>query len=414
MSSPTFSPEIAAGNSPAGVNFSSDLFSSDAEFRFLLACCAMRKPREAAAGLASFTSLSFDWQRFLRLAEHHGVVPFVYECVRSAPLEIPQTIADEVRGRYENNARRNLLFVAELFRVLDCLEAHGIEGMPYKGPVLAEMVYGDVAQREFSDLDVLIAPNDVGRAKEALKALQYAPNLALSSTEERAYLRSGYEYTFDGPLGRNLLEIQWAIVPRFFAVDFSVEDFFERAAQVDLGGRKVKTLSSEDLLLALCVHEAKHAWTRLCWLRDVAGLMQDPRLEWNVVLQRARELGVERVLQISLALANGLLGADAPEKVMARVGKDATVRELAEESAERISESEGYRTDTMEYFRLMLRLRERASDRLRLVSRLAFTPSVNEWRLVRLPAGLFPLYRVVRMYRLAGRLLGARSRESLS
>lgn len=409
MSFPVSSPDIAAGNPP-----DREFFPSDPAFRFLLAGCAVRQSGELARGLASRPNESLDWERVLRLAEHHGVAPLVYERVRSARLEIPETVVDELRRRYDDNARRNLTFVAELLRVVNALGAHGIDAMPYKGPVLAETVYGDLALREFSDLDVLVRPQDVGRAKEALKALEYAPNLDLSAVEERAYLRSGYEYTFDGPLGKNLLEIQWAIVPRFFAVDFSVADFFGRAALVDLGGRKVKTLSPEDLLLALCVHGVKHAWTRLCWLRDVAAVMQLPRLDWEVALDRARELGIRRIVEVSLALGNRLLGADMPEGVVDRVRNDGIVLELGAQIGKGIPESEDYRTDTMEYFRLMLRLRERASDRLRLVSRLALTSSVNEWRLVRLPAGLFPLYRVVRMYRLARRFVGSHSASHAS
>jgi hypothetical protein len=405
MSSLVSSPEIAAGDKPGR-----EIFSLDPEFHLLLACCSIRTPDAATSALASRADSSIDWARVVRIAEHHGVLPLIYQRLQGIPEAVPQAIRDEFRQRYENNARRNLVFVGELFRVLDCLEAHGIETIPYKGPVLAEAVCGDLALREFSDLDVVVRPQDVTRAKQALKTLHYAPNLELSPVEERAYLRSGYELTFDGPLGKNLLEIQWAIVPRFFAVDFSVEDFFGRAVLVDLGGRKVKMLSAEDLLLALCVHSAKHAWTRLCWLRDIAAVTQQP-LHWELLLECARELGVQRILEVSLVLASRLLGANAPENARLNLGKDAMSNELSEEIARHIPDSEEYRTDTLNYFRLMLRLRERPSDRVRLVSRLAFTPSVSEWQLVRLPAPLFPLYQVARMYRLARRFLGWSSEQ---
>ena len=56
------------------------------------------------------------------------------------------------------------------------------------------------------------------------------------------------------------------------------------------------------------------------------------------------------------------------------------------------------------YFRLMMRLRERRIDRLRFLTRLTFTPGPGEWQAVRLPRLLSPLYRVVRLVRLASRL----------
>jgi hypothetical protein len=52
----------------------------------------------------------------------------------------------------------------------------------------------------------------------------------------------------------------------------------------------------------------------------------------------------------------------------------------------------------------MLRLRENPSQRIRFLSRLAFTPGPGEWAAIRLPPSLFPLYRLVRFYRIAARL----------
>ena len=51
------------------------------------------------------------------------------------------------------------------------------------------------------------------------------------------------------------------------------------------------------------------------------------------------------------------------------------------------------------------RLRERASDQVRFLLRLVFTPGAGEWAIVRLPAPLFPLYGVIRMFRLGARML---------
>jgi hypothetical protein len=52
-------------------------------------------------------------------------------------------------------------------------------------------------------------------------------------------------------------------------------------------------------------------------------------------------------------------------------------------------------------------LREQPADRLRFLQRLAFTPGPGEWQSVRLPGPLFPLYRLVRLARVAARLVRA-------
>jgi hypothetical protein len=72
-----------------------------------------------------------------------------------------------------------------------------------------------------------------------------------------------------------------------------------------------------------------------------------------------------------------------------------------------IEHSAHYDTESIAYFRLMMRLRERWQDRARFLCRLVFTPSVSEWTAVRFPKPLYPLYRVVRLWRLAKRLASA-------
>lgn len=193
----------------------------------LLACCSAGDQGASEADRGTLIARVIDWPRVIRLAEHHGVIPLAYQALRNATDSVPPTILDELRNRYQHIARKNLQFTAELFRVLDCLEAQAITAIPLKGPMLAETVYGELALRDFSDLDVPVQPQNVLKAKAALGALGYTVNTRLSELEERAHLATGYEYTFDGPAGRNLLEIQWNILPRFYAVDFGWHEFFE-------------------------------------------------------------------------------------------------------------------------------------------------------------------------------------------
>ena len=70
-----------------------------------------------------------------------------------------------------------------------------------------------------------------------------------------------------------------------------------------------------------------------------------------------------------------------------------------------LSQTSEYNTESADYFRLMLRLRERHQDKIRFLVRLATTPSTGEWSAVRLPPPLFSLYPAVRLLRLAGRAL---------
>jgi hypothetical protein len=231
------------------------------------------------------------------------------------------------------------------------------------------------------------------------------PRLNLSPAEERAYLQSGYECAFDGAAGPNLLEVQWAIQPRFYAIDFDMSGLFRRAAAVTVAGHAMKTPSPEDLLLILSAHAAKHGWGRLIWLCDIARVMSQPNLNWNWIGSEARALGIVRIVQVSMLLANRLLGTAIPPAAQANFREDRATLALVDEIESHIASEATFNVESFAYFHFMMRLRERSADRLRFLQRLLFTPGPGEWQAVRLPAPLFPLYRLVRLSRLAARLV---------
>jgi len=355
-------------------------------------------------GLRSLLQRPLNWAALVQLAEQQGVVPILYRSLTSLGSEVPPATLAQLKQGYETNLRRTLLLARELIRILDRFDALAIDVIPYKGVALAETLYGDIALRQAGDIDLLVRASDFSRIKATLKDLGYTPHHPLSEPEERAYLGSGYECAFDSILGRNLLEVQWALQPRFYAVDFEMESVFRRATQVNVAGRNMKTPLVEDLFLILALHAAKHVWGRLIWLCDIAQIVKSPALNWNWISETAMSLGIVRILQVTLVLTNRMLGVAIPAAAEKSLSADSAALALADEIAPQIGRSTPQNVESLSYFRLMMRLRERRADRIRFLRRLAFTPGPGEWKSVLLPASLFPLYRLVRLGRLATRL----------
>jgi len=349
-----------------------------------------------------------EWEAVLRLADNHGVSSLLYQNLSRLGDMVPSAVLDALRQRYDKNVYKSLFLTSELMRILDCLEGLGIGAIPYKGVVLSEVYYGDMALRQTGDIDLFVRKRDVERSKNALREMGYTTRLVIPEDAVEEYMASGYEWTFDSPAGPNLLELQWALEPRFYAVDFDMEGLFERAVKVTLGGRSVKTPSPEDLLLVLSVHAAKHVWGRLILLRDIAQILKLENLNWDWVQSRARELGIERILGVTFLLANRFLGAGIPVAVESVILTDRAARVLADEIAANMAAGVSYDAEKTSYFRLMMRLRERRADQVRFFARLTFTPGPGEWEVVRLPRALFPLYRVVRLARLGARFARGR------
>lgn len=346
-----------------------------------------------------------EWEAVLGLADNHGTSSLLYQNLSRFTDMVPLPVLEALRGRYQKNVYKSLFLTSELMRILDSLEGLGIEAIPYKGVVLSEVYYGDMALRQTGDIDLFVRKRDVRRSKSALRDLGYTTRLVIPEEVLEDYMASGYEWTFDGAAGPNLLELQWALEPRFYAVDFDMEGLFERAVKVTVGGRAVKTPSPEDLLLVLSVHAAKHVWGRVILLRDISQVSKLENLNWDWVWSRARELGIQRILRVTFLLGNRLLGTGIPVAVESEVLTDGAARVLADEIAGKMAAGVSYDSEQTPYFRLMMRLRERRVDRVRFLARLTFTPGPGEWGAVRLPRPLLPIYRVVRLARLGARFV---------
>lgn len=378
---------------------------SSKEFDLLCACVGVSVSPEAIAYIARATESEVDWHQLLRLAEQHGVLPLVARNLSAHARGLPTEIEQQLRYAHEANVRRNLWFASELGRIADYLGGKHLRAVPYKGPVLAESVYGDLALRTFSDLDFLISPADFERAKQALAELGYRPAEEFSPAVERFWLRKGYERSFDGAAGKNLVELQWGVLPYFYAVDLGIDDLLARASRTSVGGREVSCLSPEDSLLVLCLHAAKHLWTRLIWVCDIAETLRTQNIDYTLMLSQAQSLGILRIMGVSFWLAKQMLGTSVPQPAKQAITSDPEVPVLGQEFAMRLAKSATYDLDSSEYFRWILRLRERRRDRWRYLRRLVWTPGAGDLAAVQLPESLFPLYRVVRLARLVRKLM---------
>jgi hypothetical protein len=417
------------------------------EFELLCLLAGTKLSPERVERIADWNLTTLDTNEFLRLAEHHGVLPLAasnlleYRSVEPSNRGLPPEIERVLRSAYDSNLRRSLWFSAELARIMQHFDRRRLRVIPYKGPTLAQSLYRDVGLRSFSDLDFLISPGDFESARQALAEIGYRPAADLAPPVERLWLRIGYERSFDAAAGKNLVELQWAFLPYFYAVDFrradlSLEDMLERAGRTSVGGCEVPSLSPEDSLLMLCLHAAKHLWTRLAWLSDIAETLsingapgiparlipssalettpQDIRssttatIDYALLFSRARELGIVRILGVSFWLVKNVIHGDLPEPIAKMTEADPQIAALGSEFAERLARGVTYDFESPQYFRLIMKLRERRSDRWRYLWRLVWTPGAGDVAAVQLPETLFPLYRIVRIARLTRRLIRSR------
>lgn len=365
------------------------------EARLLLASAALASA--PADQLHTCISPDFDWTWFAETARVHAVLPLAHRRLAAAGIAPP-----ELERQATGVALRNLRLTTELLGLARAFEGREIRLLAWKGPALAMLAWGDITLREFRDLDLVVFPEDRARAGALLEERGYQLEGGRTGARARALSRSGCEAIYRSPAGHRV-ELHWRFAAGLFATRLTVADVWPRRQMVTLGGGRVDTLGRGDLLLALGEHGAKHAWERLSWIADVGRLAGDREVEWAAVFRQARVLGSERMLLLGLRLAEALLGAELPPAVQERRRAHPGLPRLATWVTERLFRATPGHIPAGERRVFQLRVRERLLDRVRFLAGQAFGIGEGDFQAVELPAALYPLYYLLRPFRLARR-----------
>ncbi|MDQ1470417.1 MAG: hypothetical protein QOJ99_1897, partial [Bryobacterales bacterium] len=340
------------------------------ERELLLNCAACDGDEAVRAQFGRLAARSLDWHWVLTTAESQGVLPLLRARLEEVcPAAPPVSVRNQLSLACVANAAHNLRMTGELLAVLQALEADGIESVPFKGPALANQLFGNVAMRQFRDLDILVRPADVDRARAVLLARGYRPEFELTPKREAEYLRSEHAFQFKRQDGAFIVELHWSFGSRDQAFPLSAQSVWSRLGQAKFQSRIVHALSSEDLLIYLAMHGAKHRWDRLEWICSLAQLIRvKPDLDWSVVFSRAQRTGALRGVRLALLLARDICAAPLPPLVEEQTVVDPAVREMSSEVRENLFATDhSYQSSELRRQAFYIRTRERMADRARIV-----------------------------------------------
>ncbi|MGA2160123.1 MAG: nucleotidyltransferase family protein [Dehalococcoidia bacterium] len=343
-----------------------------------------------------------DWDYLFQGALKHGVFPSLYRRLAdTCPEAAPPEVLAAWRRLYQVHARRSLRLTGVLLKTLALFESHGIAALPFKGPVLAQMAYGDPTLRQFVDLDILVRRADMEKVRALLVAGGYRICPALTGKQERLHLKHSVEFTFENSRRTNL-DVHWRLVPDYLGGGLDPEEALARRRSLQILGKTVYTLPPEDNLLLLCQHGTLDSWETLSTVSDVAYLIHSQNSwNWPRVLQRAKNSRLRRQALLGLSLARKLLGAMVPPEVVEEADADPSVVALRRWVAQNLRVRNGEDLGFLKQTSFYLQTRDSIKDKVHHVwCRLAI-PTVEDWQWVSLPDSLYGLYFVIRPLRLA-------------
>lgn len=369
------------------------------EQELMLCCSRTCMDSETIERLKILLQKNIDWEYLIETATKHGVMPLLYwNLSKICPKTVPEHILTKLRARFEANAGSNLFLTGELVKLLELFANHDIPAIPFKGSVLSASAYGNLAFRQFSDLDILVHKQDINRAKELLTSHKY--QLTKELFWESQFISEG---------GRVNIDLHRAITPKYFYFPLDFHELWKRIQPVSLVNRTIFGLSSEDSLLILCVYLARDFWQqqeRLIQVCDIAELLRHQKIDWELLIEQATKLGIKRILLLGLLLANQLFGTALPEEILSKIQAEPTVKLLAAQVCEWLF----HKTDSpnlgLERKLFYLKVRERLQD---IIPHLPYlldywiTPSQTDRKFFFLPNSLSFLYYLVRQIRLVGR-----------
>lgn len=343
------------------------------EAALVVLCTRAQMDPVTASCIRAFASAVRDWQAVLELGRRHRLVPLLHTHLSTVAADmLPDALRDALREEFTDNSARNLALALELLAVTDLFSSHGICALPYKGPTLAQCIYGSLAARQMKDVDILVRPTDVDRAVSLLATRGYSPMTRVLPSARRLGLE--YQCVLTRPSDEIIIELHWSIVPRAMAPPVTFEDLWPNRLHTTVLGRPVPSPSHEEMLVVLCLHGSKHRWARLEWICGVAELVRSKPLDWIGVVACAERWHVVRMLRAGLLLASDLLDAPVPEAVVASARRDAHVRALVVAVLDTLFADDDSTIEQRGLWAFQLSAQERLRDKARY---LWFRPLIN-------------------------------------
>jgi hypothetical protein len=378
------------------------------EFRLLTILSRTSISPDLKVKLEILSRQSPSWNNLVSLAESHGVLPLVTRHLKAFDfLAIDKNVIKQAEAGTKSGAIKSFFLASELLRIQNVFQSAGISFIAFKGPALAQQAFGDTTIRTFSDLDLIVAPEELPAAVNELSSLSMTATPSRTKAELSELLHSGllarltHEHTFvrtKSPIpGYPLrVDLHWNVAP----ISFERIEYAQIAADPEavlICGQKVDTLNAERCLVALAIHATKHQFADLKWLVDIAELAQRPDLNWDKIEEIANSWQATKIVDLSIYLAT-MIGYDLhpTAAAMARMEKYSDLEILASDTIELWSATSGIRTVNLrQYYSYSCRALGSWKRALLFLLNELFSPNMVAWQTVKLPAHLFSLYYII-------------------
>jgi hypothetical protein len=193
-------------------------------------------------------------------------------------------------------------------------------GMDYaviKGPALAHRYYADTAERDFTDVDVLVRPRDVALWRSHLDRCGLSSSLwETCLAEGRSEIALAWSHT-------NYLDLHWGLInERSIREQFNwdIDGMLSRRTLRRIGPMETWTLDAADELANVCVHACMEGADRLVWQVDIDRLVRHGEVNWALFTEATVRARTNLIAAVMLQRTSLLLGTPLPPDLLRSLG----------------------------------------------------------------------------------------------
>jgi len=243
---------------------------------------------------------------------------------RTAVFEtLPTDASEEFRALLTQVRRATARLDLERDRLISVMRRAAVEPVLLKGSGLRRSLYTEPAERHIADIDLLVSEQELDAALSVACGAGY---VSPPDHVTEAYRRHHFHLRLTHPVGYDV-EIHWGLSEphcrfRLDAVRLERESVvFPRR-----DGPPLRMPRPEDMLLHLTLQNVQERFLWFNRLVDIDRILATNSLDLNLLVQRAREAGLETALALTLTLSHRMLAAEFPAEVLDRVEPSSIVR----------------------------------------------------------------------------------------
>jgi len=283
--------------------------------------------------LNSLIPLIVDWDSLQKNIIERGIRPLFFKKLPllSAASLIPADVSTKLQQSYYRTLSRSMLLYDAFEKISIIFNSNGIQVIALKGIYLSEKLYGDIALRQFSDIDLLVRKEDGEKCLEILKELGYRSH-EQSITDNGGSLSEIIHYPAM-VLNEVSVEIHIKLHRKTEQYSLILDELWKNALPINFNKFQCFTLGFNDLIIYLCIHLDKHFRSnqvQFTSLSDITNILTNfsGTIDWNLLAEDCRRYKCEDVVFKYIVLTHDYFNALVPDSVIYQYKHLITTKDL--------------------------------------------------------------------------------------